>query len=239
MLVICWSIPAFAAEAIVAVASNFTAPARKLAEIFTEETGDQVILVFGSTGKHYAQIKNGAPFAAFLAADKERPALLEAQKVALPGTRFTYAVGRLVLWSSHDDFVDSEGGVLLDAGFNHLAIANPKLAPYGQAAKEVLEGMGLWLELQQRMVRGENTGQAFQFVVSGGAELGFVALSQYRGLDPLEQGSVWLVPAELHHPIDQQAILLADDPVARAWLEFLNSPTAQGIIQSYGYDLPE
>lgn len=227
------------AETTVAVASNFTGPAGDLARAFADSTGHQVVLVFGSTGRHFAQIANGAPFAAFLAADEERPRLLEEQGLALAGTRFTYAVGRLVLWSARPEVVDAQGAVLAKGSFTHLALANEKLAPYGLAARQVLEGAGLWADLQPRLVRGENISQTFQFVQSGNAELGFVAYSQYRVLPAAATGSVWLVPAALHQPIRQQAVLLRDDPVARAFLDFLKSPAARGIITGYGYDLPE
>lgn len=227
------------AETTVAVASNFTGPVGDLVAAFADSTGSTVVPVFGSTGKHFAQITNGAPFAAFLAADEERPRLLEEQGLALPGTRFTYAQGRLVLWSARPGFVDSAGAVLAAGGFVHLALANEKLAPYGQAARQVLEGMGLWGSLQPRLVRGETINQAFQFVQSGNAELGFVAYSQYGSLPEAAAGSAWVVPATRHQPIRQQAVLLRDDPVARAFLEFLKSPAARGIIAGYGYDLPE
>lgn len=226
-------------ETLVGVAANFAVPARELADEFFQATGSRVILVSGSTGKIYAQISNGAPLAAFLAADEEKPALLEEKGAALPGTRFTYAVGRLVLWSSRNDLVDPEAEVLKEEGFRHLAVANPRLAPYGLAAQRVLESRGLWQVLQPRLVRGENIGQTFQFVFSGNAELGFVALSQYLGLDPARRGSVWLVPESLHAPILQQAVLLKDDPVARAFLEFLKSPAAREIIRDHGYGFPD
>ena len=177
--------------------------------------------------------------AAFLAADEERPALLEEKGAALPGTRFTYAVGRLMLWSPRNDLVDPEAEVLKKDGFRHLAVANPRLAPYGLAAQNVLESLGLWQILQPRLVRGENIGQTFQFVFSGNAELGFVALSQYLGLDPARRGSVWLVPESMHAPIRQQAVLLVDDPIARAFLEFLQSPAAREVIRDHGYGLPD
>jgi len=226
-------------ETIVAVSANFSVPARELAGIFQEETGLQVVLVFGSTGKHYAQIKNGAPFAAFLAADVERPRLLIAEGHALPGTRFTYATGRLVLWSPDADLVDDRGAILGSDHFRHLALANPDLAPYGRAAVEALGNLDLLAAVRSRLVRGENISQVFQYVASGSAELGFVALSQFRSLGPGDRGSWWLVPAELHEPIRQQAILLREDPVARAFLEFLKSARAHEVILRYGYNVDE
>jgi molybdate transport system substrate-binding protein len=226
-------------ETIVAVSANFSAPARELAGMFREETGLQVVLVFGSTGKHHAQIKNGAPFAAFLAADIRRPRLLVAEGLAVPESRFTYATGRLVLWSPHADLVDDRGAILGRDGFRYLALANPDLAPYGRAAMEVLGNRDLLAAVQSRIVRGENISQVFQYVASGSADLGFVALSQFRCLGPGEQGSWWLVPAELHEPIRQQAVLLREDPVARAFLEFLKSARARHVILRYGYDVEE
>ena len=231
--------PLQAAETTVAVAANFTGPARELADRFEQETGHRVLLAVSSTGKHHAQITQGAPYAAFLAADAERPRLLEQAGAIVPGSRFVYGIGRLVLWSPRPGMVDSSGTVLRTGQFAHLAVANEKHAPYGVAAVQVLHALDLWEQLQTRLVRGENIAQAFQFVQSGNAELGLVALSQYRSLAAGVTGSVWLVPQELHEPIRQEAVLLKDDPVARAFLEFLKSPAARDIITGYGYDLPE
>ena len=234
-----WPGQALSGEANVAVAANFAVPARELAHRFGQETGHRILLATGSTGKHFAQIFNGAPFAAFLAADETRPTRLEEEGLAVAGSRFTYAVGRLVLWSARRDLVDAEGEVLGGAGFNHLAMASETLAPYGAAARQTLQELGLWEELQGRIVRGENIGQAFQFAHSGNADLGLVALSQVLALAADQQGSWWLVPSRLHDPIRQQAVLLRDDPVARSFLEFLKSRAAQDIITGYGYGLPE
>jgi molybdate transport system substrate-binding protein len=202
---------------------------------FEASSEHTVVVSTGSTGAHYAQIKNGAPFELFFAADAERPALLEAEGVAVQGSRFTYAIGRLALWSPRVGYVDAEGRVLEAAAFRHIAIANPDLAPYGAAAREVLERRGLWERLRERIVQGQDIGQAYSFVQTGNAELGFVAYSQIvRGDAPIE-GSVWVVPEELHTPIEQQAVLLKDAPAARTFLEFVKSPDARPIIRKFGY----
>jgi molybdate transport system substrate-binding protein len=226
-------------EILVAVATNFAAPMQAIVARFAETTGNKVVPVFGSTGKHYAQIKNGAPFAAFLAADTERPALLEKERVAVADSRFTYAVGRLVLWSPREGYVDPGGQVLTDGDYRHLAIANPVVAPYGRAAQEVLAARGLWEGLQRgRLVRGEDIGQTFQFVRSGNVELGFVAYSQVKRPGHPPEGSWWVVPQALYRPIEQQAVQLEDDATARAFLAFLRGDKARAIIADYGYALP-
>jgi len=194
--------------------------------------------IFGSTGKHYAQIKNGAPFDAFFAADVRRPEHLEKEGVALPGSRFTYAVGKVVLWSPRTGYVDPQASVLERGEFHHLAIANPKFAPYGKAAQEVLQERGLWGRLSGRLVRGENIGQTFQFVNSGNAELGFVAYSQVKRPNQPIEGSFWEVPQALYTPIEQQAVLLKDNEVARAFLSFVRSDEALKIIRDHGYETP-
>lgn len=227
-----------ATEIRVAVASNFSLPARAIASRFEAQSGHRVVLVSGATGKHYAQIINGAPFAVFLAADIRRPELLEQQGLALPGTRVTYAVGRLVLWSPRPGYVDREGRVLEEGGFRYLAIANPALAPYGKAAQEVLERRGLWDPLQTRMVRGENIGQAFQMVMSENAQLGFVAWSQISRPGHEPRGSWWDVPDALYTPVQQQAVLLQDTDAARAFLDYLQGDEARRVIGSFGYTLP-
>lgn len=232
--------PAARADEIrVAVATNFAAPVQVIVTRFAETTGNRMVPVFGSTGKHYAQIKNGAPFAAFLAADARRPALLEKEGVAVAGSRFTYAVGRIILWSPREGYVDTEGRVLVDGDFRHLAIANPVLAPYGRAAQEVLQARGLWERLQGgRLVRGEDIGQTFQFVHSGNAELGFVAYSQVKRPGQTLPGSWWEVPQTLYRPIEQQAVLLQENSTARAFLAFIRGDEARTIIADYGYALP-
>lgn len=229
-----------AAEIQVAVASNFSQVVGILASRFETTTGHRVAVIPGSTGKHYAQIRNGAPFDLFLAADAIHPRRLEEGGLAIPGSRFTYAVGQLVLWSPREDFVDDQGEVLENGKFRHLGIANPGLAPYGLAAREALESLELWEGLQDRMVRGENIGQAFQFVASGNAELGFVALSQV--MTPghgLRTGSIWQVPQELYTPIEQQAVLVQDNAAAREFMDFLESAEARLIIRDHGYKSPQ
>lgn len=225
-----------AAEVKAAVAANFTAPMREIAARFSEASGNRVVAAYGATGLLYSQIHNGAPFDVFLAADDEHPQRLEAERQAVEGTRFTYAIGRLVLWSPRADYVDTEGAVLAAGDYRRLAIANPKLAPYGAAAQEVLERRGLWRPLQPRIVWGQNITQTYQFVASGNAELGFIALSQAP-----EGGSRWSVPPALHAPLRQDAVLLTrgrDNPVAREFLRFLRGPQAAGIIARHGYAHP-
>lgn len=222
----------------VAVASNFADTLSAVAARFEQESGHQLILIPGSTGKHYAQIHHGAPFDIFLAADTLRPELLQQEGLALPGTRFTYAVGKLVLWSPDEGVVDPAGKVLEQPDFRHLAIANPKLAPYGQAAWEVLQARGLWDALEDRLVRGENISQTIQFVDSGNAELGFVAWSQVQRPGRQPTGSWWEVPQVLYTPIEQQAVLLRDSPLARDFLAFLRSEEVRTILRDYGYGTP-
>ncbi len=230
--------PTAADEIRVAVASNFTEAIRAIAWRFEQQTRHKIILVSGSTGKHYAQIRNGAPFEAFFAADARRPRLLQEEGAIQPGSRFTYAMGKLVLWSPDVDAVGQEGSVLEQGGFRYLALANPRLAPYGKAAREVLENRGLWQILQHRMVRGENIGQTYQFVESGNAELGFVARSQVKRPGRPADGSWWDIPQALYSPIEQQAVLLTDNPVARDFLAFVRSAEVMEVIRSYGYGTP-
>ena len=227
-----------AAEVNVAVASNFMAPMNMIAVEFSKDTGHVAKLSFGSTGMLYSQIRNGAPFQVFLSADAETPAKLEREGITLTGSRFTYATGALALWSSKAGFVDGGDDVLRNGNFNKLAVANPKLAPYGRAAFEVLTRMKLFDMLRPRFVMGENIGQAYQFVVSGNADLGFVALSQIMRDGRLVGGSAWVVPAEMHSPIRQDAVILlagSDNPAARALIAYLKGPRARTIISSYGY----
>jgi molybdate transport system substrate-binding protein len=223
----------------VAVAANFTAPARQIALDFERDTGHRAQLAFGATGKFYAQIKNGAPFEVLLAADDDTPAKLEKVGAAVAGTRFTYAVGRLVLWSAKAGAVDDKGEVLKRGEFRHLAIANPRLAPYGAAAVEVLTALKLLDALQPKFVQAENIAQAHQFVASGNAELGFVALSQVMRDGKPGDGSAWVVPAALHQPIRQDAVMLdkgRGKPAAEAWLKYLRSDKAKATIRGYGYE---
>jgi len=230
-----FSTQSLAAEIRVAVASNFTRAMTNLAQQFEANTGHKVKLVFGSTGKHYAQIRNGAPFDVFFSADMKRPKLLEEEGLAVPGSRFSYALGKLVLWSPKAGYIDSEGKVLSEGNFYHLAIANPKLAPYGRAAKEVLQSRGLWSGMKGKIVRGENIGQAFQFVNSGNAELGFVAYSQIKQSGQPIIGSYWEVPQALYAPIVQQAVLLKDNETARSFLVYIKGKEALMIINDHGY----
>ncbi|MDX1334381.1 MAG: molybdate ABC transporter substrate-binding protein [Gammaproteobacteria bacterium] len=232
------SMSAFAGQVRVAVASNFAETIRAIAALYQEQTGHSVLISTGSTGKHYAQIRNGAPFDVFLAADARRPALLEQEGIAQPGSRYTYAIGRLVLWSPKADMVDKHGRVLEQGGFRYLAIANPKLAPYGRAAQQFLESRGLWADMQGRLVRGENISQAYQYVASGNAELGLVAYAQIRQPEVAVTGSFWPVPQELYDPIEQQAVLLKDEDLARDFLDFVRSDEARTVIRSYGYGVP-
>jgi molybdate transport system substrate-binding protein len=224
-----------AAEIRVATASNFRNAMSELVRVYEHETGQRVVAVYGSTGKHYAQIINGAPFEAFFAADARRPERLEEDGYALPGSRFTYATGKLVLWSPQPGYVDEKGHILKQAGFRHLAMANPRLAPYGAAAREVLESFGLWLKLGPKLVMGENIGQAFLFVQSRNAELGFVAWSQLVSNSSTAQGSFWRVPENLYRPIEQQAVLLKDSEASRTFMSFIRGQEAAKIIQAHGY----
>ena len=230
--------PAHADTVPVAVAANFTAPMQKIAAAFAADTGHKAELSFGATGKFYAQITHGAPFQVLLAADDTTPARLEREGQAVANTRFTYAVGTLVLWSAQPGYVDAQGAVLKTGDFKHLALANPKLAPYGLAATQVLDKLGLTAQLQPRFVQGENIAQTFQFVATGNAPLGFVALSQVMEDGKIRTGSAWRVPAHLHDPIRQDAVLLLpgkDSAAARALMNYLRSDRARAIIQAYGY----
>ncbi len=237
-VVIFVSSQSLAAELRIAVASNFSDAITAIADHFEAKTKNKLQLIFGSTGKHYAQIKNGAPFDIFFSADAHHAELLEKEGGAVAGSRFTYAVGKLVLWSPEKNTVDADGTVLTQGRFHHLAIANPKLAPYGQAAQEVLQARGLWERLDKTLVRGENIGQTLQFIRSGNAELGFVAYAQVQRPNQLIEGSYWLVPANLYSPIEQQAVILKDSEAARAFMAFVRSPEALQIIRDYGYDVP-
>ena len=222
----------------VAVAANFTAPMQKIASAFEADTGHKAELSFGATGKFYAQITHGAPFQVLLSADDTTPARLERESKAVANSRFTYAIGTLVLWSAQPGTVDAKGDVLKSGDFKHLAIANPKLAPYGAAAMQAMDKLGATAVVQPRLVQGENIAQTFQFVSTGNAQLGFVALSQVMVDGKIRSGSAWQVPANLHDPIRQDAVLLnpgKDSAAAAALLTYLRSDKAKAIIQSYGY----
>lgn len=227
-----------AAEVQVAVASNFTAPIQAIAADFEKDTGHKLVAAYGATGQFYTQIKNGAPFEVFLAADDTTPAKLESEGDTVKGSRFTYAVGTLALWSAKEDYVDGTGQVLKHNDFQHLSIANPKAAPYGLAATQVLDKLGLTAQVKGKLVEGQNITQAYQFVSTGNAELGFVALSQVYKDGRVTGGSAWIVPAELHGPIKQDAVILSkgrDNPAAAALVDYLKGPKAAAIIQTYGY----
>jgi molybdate transport system substrate-binding protein len=229
-----------AAEVSVAVASNFTAPMQKIAAAFEQDTGNKAVLAFGSTGKFYAQIRNGAPFQIMLSADDETPARLEREGLGVSGTRFTYAIGRLVLWSRQPGMVDDRGEVLRSARFERIALADPRLSPYGAAAVEVLEGLGLMSALAPKFVQGENIAQTYQFVATGNAALGFVASSQVFSDGKLAQGSAWTVPASLHTPIRQDAVVLSagkDKAAVSALMAYLRNDKSRAIIRSFGYDI--
>lgn len=230
-----------AGEVTVAVAANFNAPAQKLVTAFAAATGHQAKLVVGSTGKLYAQVKNGAPFQVFLSADDETPRRMVSEGLAVDGSQFTYATGRLVLWSRQASVVDAQGAVLKQGNFKHLAIADPKLAPYGAAAVEVMGQLGLLAALQPKWVQGESIGQTFQFVSSGNAELGFVALSQVMQDGKIGEGSAWVVPMTMHAALKQDAVLLQrgkDDAASVAFLSYLRSDAAKVVVRGYGYEVP-
>ena len=230
--------PSSADEIRVATASNFRDAMTALGNRFEQQSGHKVIPIFGGTGKHYAQILNGAPYDLFFAADSERPEMLEESGTGVPGSRFTYALGKLVLWSPAEGYVDSTGSVLARGEFDHMAIANPTLAPYGRAARQTLQSLGLWDKLSKGLVRGENVGQAFQYVMSGNAELGLIAWAQLARGNIYVAGSYWLVPPEFYDSIIQQAIMLNDTPATRSFMAFIRDEEAREIIRQHGYDLP-
>lgn len=231
--------PARAGEVVVAVAANFAGPMARLAEDFRAATGHVVKASAGATGKFYSQIvSGGAPFEVLLSADDETPRRLVAEGRAVAGTQFTYAVGQLVLWSARPGLVDDQGAVLASGRFTRLAIANPKTAPYGRAAVEVLQARGLQAALAPKLVTADSIAQAWQFVATGNAELGFVALAQVAVPGRPPAGSLWRVPASLHGEIRQDAVLLnagARNPAARALLDHLQSAPARALIAAYGY----
>jgi molybdate transport system substrate-binding protein len=229
---------AHADEVTVAVAANFAGPLARIGEGFTAATGHTLKTAAGPTGKFYSQIVHGAPFQVLIAADDETPKKLIAEGHAVAGSNFTYAIGVLVLWSAQPGFVDDQGAVLAGGKFGKLAIANPKLAPYGAAAMQVLQARGLTAALTPKLVTAESIAQAYQFVATGNAELGFVALSQVAVAGKPASGSYWRVPANLHGEIRQDAVLLkagAKNPAAAALLAYLKSPAAKAVMQSYGY----
>lgn len=231
---------AWADEVQVAVAANFTAPIQAIAKDFEKDTGHKLVAAYGATGQFYAQIKNGAPFEVFLAADDSTPEKLEKEGDTVKGSRFTYAVGTLALWSAKEGYVDAKGDVLKKNAFKHLSIANPKAAPYGLAATQVLDKLQLTEATKAKIVEGQNITQAFQFVSTGNAELGFVALSQIYKDGKVSSGSAWIVPSNLHEPIKQDAMILnkgKDNAAAKALVEYLKGPKAAAVIKSYGYEI--
>jgi molybdate transport system substrate-binding protein len=228
---------AMASDVRVAVAANFAAAAKEIALQFETESGHVAMLSFGPSGQLYTQIANGAPFDVFLSADEARPEQAEAEKNAAEGSRFTYAIGRLVLWSRTPGLVDARGEVLRGGTFRRLAIANPKTAPYGAAAVEALRALDVWESVEPKLVQGESVVQVYQFVATGNADIGFISLAQAAASS---SGSQWVVPADLHAPIRQQAVLLVrgeENPAAKAFLRFLRGPRGRGIIERYGYEI--
>ncbi len=229
-------LPALAGETRVAVAANFTEPAKEIAAAFQKATRHTAILSFGSSGNFITQLAHGAPFEVFLSADAERPIKAEQDGLAVPGSRFTYATGRLVLYSVTPGLVDAKGAVLHRGTFAHIAIADPAAAPYGVAAVQAMQKLGVYPALAPKLVKGTSITQAYQFVATGAAELGFVAASQVIAVSG---GSRWPVPKTLHAPIDQQAVLLktgVKNPAALAFVRFLKTPYAIAIIRRYGYE---
>lgn len=233
------ALPAHADEISVAVAANFTAPMKLIAAEFERDSGHKLVTSFGSTGKFYAQIKNGAPFEVLLTADDETPDKLMKEGAAVSGSAFTYAIGKLVLWSAKPGLVDGAGAVLKRGDFAHLSLAEPKLAPYGAAGVEAMKALRVYEAIQPKIVTAENITQAYQFISSGNAELGFVALSQVLK-DGKIDGSSWLVPANLYSPIRQDAVILEKGrgkPAVDALMKYIRGDKAKAIIKSFGYEL--
>lgn len=238
LFVMFWGSVTEAAEVKVAVAANFAATFAQLAEQFNIKTGDSAVASLGSTGALYAQIINGAPYELFLSADAERPRELVEQGKAVEGTRQTYAIGRLILWSSNPTLVDGDGALLKSGFSGKVAIANPVTSPYGLAAQQTLAQLGQWNAMQKQLVRGQNIAQTFQFAASGSVDAAFIALSQIKSGDYVGKGSYWLVPQRLHAPIEQQMVLLArgrNNPVAKKFMEFITSSEGRKIISDTGY----
>ncbi len=239
-LLLALGLPAIAEadEVQVAVAANFLAPLQEIAKSFEKETGHQTLITSGATGQLFTQIQHGAPFEVMISADAKTPKKLVKNELALADSQFTYARGKLVLWSVDPALVDAGGAVLTTGKFKHLAVANPKTAPYGTAAMEALDKLGLTASLKSKLVEGENISQAKQFVDTGNAEVGFVALSQIYKDGKITKGSAWVVPLDLYAPLYQDAVLLKkgeDNPAATALLNYLKSDKAKAIMTTYGY----
>ncbi|MEC7596399.1 MAG: molybdate ABC transporter substrate-binding protein [Pseudomonadota bacterium] len=239
-----YSAQVFADELRIAVSSNFYPALKEIVKSYAFYQNDSlgqkhdVVLIPGSSGKHFAQIMNGAPFDIFFSADDVRPLLLEKNGKAINKSRHTYALGQLVLWSPIDDLIDKKASILQSKDFRFIAIANPKIAPYGEATKEALISMNLWKSLEQKLIRGENIAQTFQFVNSGNAKLGFISFSQIVNSSYEVNGSYWEVPKSLYEPIEQQVVLLNESFLAEDFLSYLSSEESQNIISRFGYDLP-
>ena len=230
----------WSATVLVAVAANFSKPMTEIVSQFEKATGHSAKLSFGSSGKFVSQLENGGPFEVLLSADEKGPEKLEQAGLTVPNSRFVYALGKLVLWSATPNFVDDKGKILMTSNFKHLALADPKVAPYGAAAIDVLKKMKLFEKLQPMFVQGENIAQTYQFISTANAELGFLALSQVIKNGKIVGGSSWIIPDNLHAPIRQTAVLMktgAENPAARALIDYLKSIPALAIIKKYGYDL--
>lgn len=227
-------------EVQVAVAANFTAPMQQIAAQFEKDTGHKLSISYGTVGKFYAQISNGAPYEVLVSADENTPIRLENDGLAVLGTRFTYAIGKLVLWSSKPGYVDEQGAILKTGDFRHLAIANPKLAVYGAAGVTTLKKLGLYERVESRLVEAENITQSYQFVATGNAELGFVARSQIYRNGEYASGSFWMVPTNLYPQIRQDTVLLKKgehNQAAKALIAYLKSDACRAVIHNFGYDL--
>jgi molybdate transport system substrate-binding protein len=230
-----------AGEVSVAAAANFAAPMERIVALFQKESGHTVKVSLGASGKLYAQIKGGAPFDVFLSADEELPKQLMQEGLAVSGSRFVYATGRLVLWSAQSGFVDEKGVVLNRGNFNMLAIANPRFSPYGVAAKETLTKLTMWNSIQRKLDKGDDVTQTYQLAATERDDLAFIALSQVMRDGRVTAGSWWLVPPELHNPIRQSAVLLSgakDQAAAKAFLAFLKSEKARAVMRGFGYEVP-
>lgn len=240
LALLCATLSVLADEVQVAVAANFTGPMQVISALFERDTGHKASLAFGATGKFYAQITNGAPFEILLSADDETPAKLVKEGYGIAGTPFTYAIGKLVLWSADPKLVDAKGAILKKGGFKHLSLANPKAAPYGAAGMQAMTKLGVADSIKPLIVQGENISQTHQFISTGAAELGFVAYSQVIKNGQIGSGSGWIVPSNLYDPIRQDAVILAkgkDKPAAIALMNYLKGEKAQAVIKSFGYEL--